>query len=202
MLALTVTHYLKNIELKILFFAFIAIGCQEKKEPKIDVSQESQLRVSTFDLKTEYEDFKKQMTELDTISIFVDHSVCTYEGYERLRITKKSDSIKILSEFKDYDKQDPKWEKVYEKNISKNDTIWNFGKFMKKNESRLNSNTDENVTIEIKNGEQKLKFVTKGLVDLNRFIADYGNTMLKLTEPNQWWFYGILEINESELNDE
>jgi hypothetical protein len=35
-------------------------------------------------------DFKKKMTDLDTIKIWFDHSICTYQGAERIEITKKS----------------------------------------------------------------------------------------------------------------
>ncbi|MCL8009493.1 hypothetical protein M8845_18880 [Gelidibacter japonicus] len=193
---------MRKIVLKILFLAFIAVGCQQKKQTEINVSENNEQMKSNFDLKSDYQDFKTKMTELDTLKVWIDHSVCTYQGEERLLITKKSDSIKILSEFKDYDEQNPEWQKIFEKSITENDTTWDFGNFMERNKSRINSDDNEYVKIEIKNGEQKMKFVTKGLVDLNTFMAEYGTMMRKLYEPKKRQIYGVPLITETELINE
>ena len=154
---------------------------------------------SNFNLNSDYANFKTKMTELDTIKVWVNHSVCTFQGYERLMITKKSDSIKILSEFKDHDELNPKWEKVFEKSIVENDTTWNFGDFMERNINRLNSDSEKYPKIEIKNGEQKMKFITNGLGDLNTFMAEYGIMMRNLHEPKEKLIYGVPVLTETEL---
>ena len=182
---------MRKIVLKILFLAFIAVGCQQKKQTEINVSENNEQMKSNFDLKSDYQDFKTKMTELDTLKVWIDHSVCTYQGEERLLITKKSDSIKILSEFKDYDEQNPEWQKIFEKSITENDTTWDFGNFMERNKSRINSDDNEYVKIEIKSGKQKLQFVTERLVDLNTFMTDYRITMRNLHEPKKKFIYGI-----------
>lgn len=82
----------------------ILVSCKKETESKTEFPK------SDFNLKTDLTDFKRKMTELDTIKIFFDHSVCTYEGYERIEITKKSDSIKVRTEFKELginEKQNP-----------------------------------------------------------------------------------------------
>lgn len=151
---------------------------------------------------TDFVDFKTRMTEMDTINVFVDHSVCTYQGYERLLITKISDSIKVRSEYKDYDRQNADWELVFEKMLPENDTTWDFGNFLKQNADRLNSDVEEHAKLEIKNGGQQMRFVTEGLVDLNRFKADYDTTMRKLYEPTEKYIYGVPIPAETEIVDE
>ncbi len=105
----------------------ILASCKKETESKTEFPK------SDFNLKTDLTVFKKNMTELDTIKVFFDHSVCTYEGYERIEITKQSDSIKIRTEFKELtfsENKKPEWNLVYEKKISETDTIWQFEKFI------------------------------------------------------------------------
>jgi hypothetical protein len=141
---------LKKIVLNILFFAFIVVGCQQKKQSVTNISEINEPLKSSFDLNSDYADFKTKMTQLDTLKVFVDHSVCTYQGYERLTITKKESLIKILSEFKDYDEQNPEWEKVFEESIAENDTTWNFENFILRNKNRLTSDVEKHAKIEVK----------------------------------------------------
>ncbi len=193
---------MKKIVLKILFIAFIAVGCQQKKQSETNIEKNNEPIKSNFDLKSDYAEFKTEMTELDTLKIWVDHSVCTFQGFERLTITKNSGLIKIASEFKDYDEHNPKWEKIFEKSIAENDTIWNFERFLERNKNRINSDENKYAKIEIKSGKQKLKFVTEGLVDLNTFMADYGMTMRNLHEPKEKFIYGVPIPTENELINE
>ncbi len=179
----------------------MAVGCQQKKQLETKFAEINEPVKSNFDLNSDYADFKTKMTESDTLNVWVDHSVCTYQGYERLMITKKDDSIKILSEFKDYDKQNPEWKIVFEKNISESYTTWNFGNYMKRNKNRLTTDSTKYSKIEVKSGLQKLRFVTKGLVDLNRFKADYDTIMRKLYKPKGILIYGHPIFTETEIKD-
>ena len=88
----------------------ILFSCKKETEKK------SESVISDFKLKIDLTDFKNKMTELDTIKIWFDHSVCTYQGAERIEITKESDSIKIRTEFReDTFNENPEWKTLYEK---------------------------------------------------------------------------------------
>ena len=80
-----------KILLKILLLTLILVSCKIRTENKTEIVK------SEFHLKTDLYDFKNKMTELDTIKLYINHSVCMYQGEERIEITKKSDSIKIQS---------------------------------------------------------------------------------------------------------
>jgi hypothetical protein len=174
----------------ILILTFVLISCQNKKEPNSDLTTKTEKLTSNFDLNTEYADFKQQMTELDTIKMSVNHSVCTYYGYERIEITKTSDSIKIRSEFKEetFD-ENPQWKTIYETKVSKNDTTWGLGKFMRRNNHRLTSDSETHRMIEVSSKNEKLEFFTKGLVDLNEFMADFNWTMEVLYPDRNYYVH-------------
>ena len=80
------------------------------------------------------------MTELDTIKIWFEHSVCSHQGAERIEITKESDLIKIRTEFKEKTfEENLEWKVVYEKRIPITDTIWKIEEFFKQNIARQTS---------------------------------------------------------------
>ncbi|GAA0744617.1 hypothetical protein GCM10009431_18930 [Gaetbulibacter jejuensis] len=169
----------------------------KRANPKNDFQTEQ--KTSDFNLKTDLTDFKKKMTELDTIKVFFDHSVCTYEGFERIEITKKSDSIKVRTEFKELtfnENQNPNWNLVYEKKISETDTIWQFEKFIERNSNRKTSDEKERGILIVANKKDTIQFFTNGLVDLNRFLEDYYLTMRKIYPENKNGIYGIELIEE------
>ena len=169
----------------------------KRANPKNDFQTEQ--KTSDFDLNTDLTDFKKKMTELDTLKIFFDHSVCTYEGYERIEITKQSDSIKIRTEFKELtfsENKKPEWNLVYEKKISEKDTVWQFEKFIERNAQRKTSDDKTRGILIIQNKEDTIQFFTNGLVDLNRFLEDYYLTMRKIYPENKNGIYGYGLVEE------
>ncbi len=183
---------MKNL-LKILILTLILVSCKKETESKTEFPK------SDFNLKTDLTDFKRKMTELDTIKIFFDHSVCTYEGYERIEITKKSDSIKVRTQFKELginEKQKPSWNLVYEKKIPETDTIWQFGKFIERNAKRKTSDNKNRGILIIKNKKDTIEFYTDGLVDLNHFLEDYYLTMRKIYPENKNGIYGYELVAE------
>jgi hypothetical protein len=197
---------LKNL-LKILILTLILASCKKETE------QKTKLKKSEFNLKTDITDFKKKMTESDTIKIWFDHSVCTYQGVERIEITKKSDLIKIRTKFKeDTFDQNPEWKIVYEKQIPITDTIWKMEEFFKRNTNRQKSEAKEYGTLQVSSNGNKIHYFTKGLVDLNRFMADYFETMKKIHPEDTNNIYGVEiiefedikngEIKETELETE
>ena len=183
---------MKNL-LKILILTLIFASCKKETENKTEFPK------SDFNLKTDLTDFKKKMTELDTIKVFFDHSVCTYEGYERIEITKKSDSIKVRTEFKELtfnEKQNPDWNLVYEKKISETDTVWQFEKFIERNSNRKTSDKKKRGILIVQNKKDTIQFFTNGLVDLNHFLEDYYLTMRKIYPENKNGIYGYELVEE------
>jgi hypothetical protein len=139
------------------------------------------------------------MNESDTIKIWFDHSVCTFQGYERIKISKKSDSIIVSSEFKDETFDDvTEWKLMYRKSININDTNWKFEDFIKLNLNRMKKNESENdrLVLQIINKDDKIEFYTNGLVDYNRFLKDYINTMRDLLPTKKYFIHDVDIVHE------
>lgn len=171
---------------KFIILILILIACNKNQE---NVSEKN---ISNFDLESDFKDFKSKMEEVDTLEIWFDHSVCTYQGYEKLQITKFSDSIKIKSRFKELSySNDPEWEEIYERNISISDTTWKFEKFLERNKSRIKNDSNDYPQLQMKYKDQKIGFFTEGLVDLNRFLEDYYSTMRPIFLENKNSIYGV-----------
>ncbi len=83
---------------------------------------------------------------------------------------------------------------MYVKSIHINDTNWKFEDFIKRNLNRVKKNESENdrIVLQIINKDDKIEFYTNGLVDYNRFLKDYINTMRELL-PNEKYF--IHDVN-------
>ncbi|WGK64963.1 hypothetical protein [Croceiramulus getboli] len=170
----------------ILIGLLIFVSCQDVKERKKENS------VTEFDLVTDFTNFRQKMTELDTLIISFDHSVCTYQGYERIEITKESDSIKIVSNFAELTFDEiPKWKKIYDTKISEKDTLWKFEQFLKRNEKRRNSDKNKRGILVLTNKKDTIGYSTEGLIDLNRFLTDYYETMRKIHPENLNGIYGV-----------
>lgn len=169
-----------------IFLIIILVSCKNETE------QKSEFAKSDFNLITDITDFKNKMTELDTIKIWFDHSVCNYQGVERIEITKKSDSIKIRTEFKEETfNENPEWKLVYEKKIPKTDSIWKIEEFFKRNVERQKSEEKDNGTLQVSHKGIKVHYFTSTLVDLNKFLADYFKTMKGLHPENIDNIYGV-----------
>lgn len=169
-----------------IFLIIILVSCKNETE------QKSEFAKSDFNLITDITDFKNKMTELDTIKIWFDHSVCNYQGVERIEITKKSDSIKIRTEFKEETfNENPEWKLVYEKKIPKTDSIWKIEEFFKRNVERQKSEEKDNGTLQVSHKGIKVHYFNSTLVDLNKFLADYFKTMKGLHPENIDNIYGV-----------
>ncbi|GGX10141.1 hypothetical protein [Aquimarina muelleri] len=179
--------------IKVFVILLILVSCKKETEKKLELSE------SNFKLKQDFTDFKEKMTELDTIKVWFNHSVCAYQAYEQLEITKSSDLIKIHSEFMESTFNDnPEWKVVYNKEIPINDTLWRFEKFVNRNKKWQNSDVNSRGTLYVVNKEDTIRFSVSGLVDLNRFISDYYRTMRKLYPENKGNIYGMNEIKAPE----
>lgn len=136
------------------------------------------------------------MTELDTLTVLFDHSICTYQGFERIKITKESNSIRVHSEFKESSFNDNEWDLVYDKRIPTNDTIWQFGQFVERNLERQVSNEKDRAILTVTNNKDTIQFFTNGLVSLNQLLGDYYVTMRKIYPENKNGIYGYELIEE------
>lgn len=192
-----------KILLQFMLIGLLTLGCSNPKKTEPEPDSKLKQEASDFDLKADITDFKKKMTELDTLNLWFSHSVCTYEGYEKIEITKKADSLKIRTEYKEVTFEDnPKWKVVYEKQIPETDTIWKIEEFFKRNDMRLNSDEKEYGTLQVINKGTKLHYFTHDLVDLNRFMKDFYDTMKKLHPENKDGIYGVEYTEIQTLTDE
>ncbi len=181
--------------IKIITILVVLVGCKNQTE---NITEQPK---SNFNLEKDFAEFQTKMTELDTLNVWISHSVCTYQGNEKLEITKKNGNINIKAEYREETfEKNPEWKVIYEKTISENDTIWNFGKFLKRNEKRLKSDTKEYGMLQIKHKGNKIRFFTHGLVDLNRFMAEYFEIMIKIHPENKENIYGyeLIEMIEGD----
>ena len=102
----------KNFGILILVFASLNFGCEQKPEPKI----------SDFKVAQDYAEFTTKMENNDTLNIGVLLSMCMWDEYDQLQITKSNDSIYLqLKEKRVMDDEPIHFSKVgYE---MKNDTL-------------------------------------------------------------------------------
>lgn len=78
--------WMKNKKFKILFLILaIVIGCEQRNEPK----------KSDFIITKDYTDFTHKMENNDTLNIGVNLSMCLWEEFDRIEITKSNDSIHL-----------------------------------------------------------------------------------------------------------
>ena len=164
-----------KIKVQILFSLILIFSCKQQDNRK------KITKLSDFNLSTDYIEYKTRMSENDTINVFVNHSICTYQGYERIKIINKRDSLKIIDEYleKTYDKH-PEWKSAFIKTISKNDTIWNFEHFLKINERRTISDDKKHGRIQVSYKHDTIHYYSYGLIDALKFMEEYNRLMVKL----------------------
>lgn len=169
------------------------------KKDKISTEIKSERPKSSFNLKRDLLEFRTKMNEPDTIKIWFNHSVCTFQGYERIKISKKSDSIIVSSEFRDETFDDiSEWKLMYQQSLPINDANWKFENFIKRNLNRMNKCVTENdrLILQIINKDDKIEFYTNGLVDYNRFLKDYINTMRELLPTKKYFIHDVGIVDE------
>ena len=159
-----------------ILIIFLFLGCNSEHDYK-DISTSS-----SFDLKSDYPELTKKMTEKDTIKIWASLSSCMWECYENITLTKSKDSINIS--LKVLQMMDPEVSEDIKVHV--NDTIWGFNQFLSNNSSRL-TKTDirDDYNMRIVHNRDTIKFYTGRLGDLNMFIQDYYTSMIKLKPKNK-----------------
>ncbi len=102
----------------ILVFTILIYSCKQKTEPKF----------SNFKVAQDYTEFSKKMENNDTLNIGVSLSMCMWNEYDQLQITKSNDSVFLqLKEKRVMDDEPIHFNKVFYK--LKNDTL-NLEKMM------------------------------------------------------------------------
>lgn len=187
----------------IIILTLILVSCKKQTETNTIVT------ISEFNLLNDYSDFQNKMTELDTLIVWADLSACTYQGTEKLTISKRNDSIKIESEFSDsFGNGDLIRQKPIV--ISENDTIWNFGNFLSKNKKRILPISDSESSefklprLYIECDTTKIHFFTNGLGDLHEFMGGYYIAMRNLNPENKNYIFGVeipLLYEEGEITE-
>ena len=168
--------------------AFILVSCKTEKQ--------TELPKSDFNLKNDFTELTRKMTELDTIKIWTDLSQCMYEGIEKLKITRKGDSLKIKTEFTESMFVGAEYTKTKPIIISVNDTVWKFDSFLKRNLKRVNTDSLKYGRLQITLNKERINFMTDGLGDSARFLIDYCNTMMNLIPESENHIYAGTEIME------
>ena len=161
--------------------------------------RKTKLPRSKFSLKTDYVELTNKLTKSDTIKIWLNLSQCTYQGIERLTITRKKDSLKIQPEFANSMIARTVYKKGKPIFISVNNTNWKFNEFLKRNSNRLQSDSLKYGRLQITLKLEKLNFFTYGLGDSNKFLIVYCNTMKNLIPESDNYIYAGIG-NERPIN--
>jgi len=111
-----------KLAILILVFGILILGCAEKIEKK------DKLKLSDFKVAKDYSQFADKMENGDTLNIGVQLSMCMWEEYDQLQVTKLNDSTYLqLIEKRVMDDEPMHFSKVYYK--LKNDSL-NLEKMM------------------------------------------------------------------------
>jgi hypothetical protein len=145
--------------------------------------------VSSFNLKKDFTQLTHKITELDTIVVWMDMSLCMSQGIEVLTITRKKDSLTIQPKHKESLIIDAPYKRGKTIRISIHDTLWKFNQFLKRNENKITTNTSKYGRLQIYHKTSRLNFITERLSESGRFIADYCNTMSAFTTNNPLCIY-------------
>lgn len=148
----------------------------------VSVEDKTEAKKSDFNLASDFSELTIKMTELDTIKVWADLSSCMWMCTEQITITKSKDSLSIA--LKVFQMMDPEVSETIK--IHKNDTTWDFNRFLANNKDRfIKKDERDNVHLRVSHLSDSIEFYTSGLADLNRFIGSYYETMFKLKPTNK-----------------
>jgi len=139
---------------------------------------------SDFDLKNDYRELTSKMTNLDTVQISTDLSICGWDRQESIQLTKSNDSLEVHLTIKDVEfgnsNQIVKLSQKY--------SNWNIGSFLIENQNRIEiQNTESNPRMIVSSKADSLKLYTNGLVDGNQFIGNYYKLMYHIDPENEFY---------------
>ena len=166
-----------NYLFKILILLLIFTSC--KTEEKIEIPK------SNFNLKNDFASLTHKITELDTIKVWTNLSLCTYQGVEKLKITRKGDSLKIEQQFAESMILGAEYINSKPILIHINDTIWKFNAFLKRQSHRLETDSLQYGRLRITCNKKRLNFMTGRIGDTAKFLTDYCNTMMNLMPESE-----------------
>ena len=127
---------MKKLIIVIFIFSSLIIGCNN---PIKNIDKTSRTNIY---LLNDFSNFQKQMSESDTILVWMNLSLCLHQGMEKFIVSKAKDSLNILLFYKESAFSDKKYIEKKTIRISENDTTWNFDKFLSKNKFRMKSNDE------------------------------------------------------------
>lgn len=169
--------------LKILILILTLVSC------KREINEKPEKFESDFNLKKDYSQLTNKMTEMDTIKVWMDLSLCMNPGIEKLTITREKDSLKIQPEFAVSMVEKLEFIKQKTIRISIKDTVWKLNEFLKRNEKRVKSDSSKYGRLQITHNAEKLNYFTDGLVDSGEFLIDYCDTMKRLIPESEYHIY-------------
>ena len=173
--------------LKILILILTLVSC------KREINEKTEKLESDFNLKKDYSQLTNKMTEMDTIKVWMDLSLCMNPGIEKLTITREKDSLKIQPEFAVSMVEKLEFIKQKTIRISINDTVWKLNEFLKRNEKRVKSDSSKYGRFQITHNAEKLNYFTDGLGDSAEFLIDYCATMKRLIPESEYHIYREIE---------
>ncbi len=168
----------KLITIGILIIILASCKNEVKKEPL----------VSSFNLKKDFKELTHKITELDTVIVWMDLSLCTSMGTEVLTLTRKNDSILIEQKYKEGLNVDLEYKHGKNIKVSIHDTLWKFNAFLKRNENKITTDTTKYGRLQIYHNNSKIHFITEKLGESGKFISDYCKTMTGLNMDNPLYF--------------
>lgn len=151
---------------------------------------------SNFNLKRDFTELTYKITELDTVIVWVDMSLCTSQGTEVLTITRKNDSLKIQPKYRESLIIGTQYKQRKSIRVSIHDTLWKFNAFLKRNKERISTDSSKNYRMVIYHNKSKIKFTTRGLSESEGFLFDYSKTMTVLNMDNPLYINEVIQITE------
>ncbi len=137
---------------------------ETKKQPKID-------------LKTEFENLTKKMSDIDTIQMTMKLGMCNYKAIEEHIITRKNDSIIFNGKRIETETPITNFKEV---KISITDSTLRLNEFIKKNKFRTENCFNDSRRLTIKSDSTYIFFCSNGITNSFDFIMDYQNIINKI----------------------
>lgn len=157
------------------FLILLIISCQENN---------SKNGRSDFKLKKDYAELTSKMTNLDTVKISIDLSICGWDRQETIQLTKSEDSLEVHLIIKDLELGDS----YQDVKLNQKYSNWNIESFLIQNQNRIEThNTESNPRMIVSSNTDSLKLYTNGLVDANQFIANYYKLMYHIDPKNEFY---------------
>ena len=157
------------------FLILLIISCQENN-PKSGKSD--------FDLLNDYAKLTSKMTNLDTVKISTDLSICGWDRQETIQMTKSNDSLQVQLTINDVEFGNSN--QIVK--LSPKNSNWNIDSFLIENQNRIGTQNNESFPrMIVFSNSDSLILYTNGLVDGNQFIGNYYKLMYHIDPKNEFY---------------